>query len=35
MKGEKSVIKTLLKLFEDGDRSDALYKALSEVETTS
>lgn len=33
--GRKSVIKTLLKLFEDGDRSDALYKALSEVETTS
>lgn len=33
--GRKGVIKTLLKLFEDGDRSDALYKALSEVETTS
>ena len=33
--GRKSVIKTLLKLFEDGDRSDALYKALSEIETTS
>ena len=33
--GRKGVIKTLLKLFEDGDRSDALYKALSEVETAS
>lgn len=28
MKGEKSVIKTLLKLFEDGDRSDALCQLL-------
>lgn len=33
--GRKGVIKTLLKLFEDGDRSDVLYKALSEVETAS